>query len=215
MPSNKKTLLKIIILGNSGVGKTSLMQQFINNTFSQQYKATIGADFLTKEIILENDKHVMLQIWDTAGQERFQSLGVAFYRGADCCILCFDVGNEKSLNDLLSWKDEFLVQSNLSNPQQFPFVIIGNKIDIDDTKKIPFLKKKVDLILTSEWKDLNFMMFETSAKDATNISLAFDAVARMALKQEEYSELNNLGEKHDFNDTIDICAENRSNGCMC
>ncbi len=74
-------LLKVIILGDSGVGKTSLMNQFVNDKFSKQYKATIGADFLTKEILID-DKLVTMQIWDTAGQERFQSLGVAFYRGA-------------------------------------------------------------------------------------------------------------------------------------
>ena len=75
------------------VGKTSLMNQFVHKRFSNQYKATIGADFLTKEIMID-DKLVTLQIWDTAGQERFQSLGVAFYRGAgqhtEGCIQCVD-----------------------------------------------------------------------------------------------------------------------------
>ena len=141
MSGRKKTLLKVIILGDSGVGKTSLMQQFVNNKFSHQYKATIGADFLTKEITIDNNKQVTLQIWDTAGQERFQSLGVAFYRGADCCVLCYDVTNEKSLNNLSSWKDEFLIQSNVSNPQDFPFIIIGNKIDVDDSKKFHRCRK--------------------------------------------------------------------------
>ena len=70
------------------------MNQYVNEKFSSQYKATIGADFLTKEIVLE-DKVVTMQIWDTAGQERFQSLGVAFYRGADACVLVYDVTNAK------------------------------------------------------------------------------------------------------------------------
>lgn len=86
MAARKKVLLKVIILGESGVGKTSLMNQYVNKKFSNQYKATIGADFLTKEVIVD-DRVVTMQIWDTAGQERFQSLGVAFYRGADCCVL--------------------------------------------------------------------------------------------------------------------------------
>ncbi|XP_021573009.1 ras-related protein Rab-7a isoform X2 [Carlito syrichta] len=90
MTSRKKVLLKVIILGDSGVGKTSLMNQYVNKKFSNQYKATIGADFLTKEVMVD-DRLVTMQIWDTAGQERFQSLGVAFYRGADCCVLVFDV----------------------------------------------------------------------------------------------------------------------------
>ena len=74
------------------------MNQYVKQKFSGQYKATIGADFLTKEIMLD-DKLVTLQIWDTAGQERFQSLGVAFYRGADACVLVYDVTNAKVVLD--------------------------------------------------------------------------------------------------------------------
>ena len=70
------------------------MNQYVSSRFSSQYKATIGADFLTKEILVD-DKLVTLQIWDTAGQERFQSLGVAFYRGADACMLAYDITNPK------------------------------------------------------------------------------------------------------------------------
>merc|ERR1712164_98314 len=95
MSTKKRTLLKLIILGDSGVGKTSLMNQYVNKKFSKQYKATIGADFLTKEVMID-DKLVTMQIWDTAGQERFQSLGVAFYRGADSCVLVYDVTDSKS-----------------------------------------------------------------------------------------------------------------------
>jgi len=100
--TRKKVLLKVIILGDSGVGKTSLMNQYVNKKFSNQYKATIGADFLTKEVMV-NDRLVTMQIWDTAGQERFQSLGVAFYRGADCCVLVYDVNVAKTFDNLDSW----------------------------------------------------------------------------------------------------------------
>ncbi|CAF2745960.1 unnamed protein product [Rotaria sp. Silwood2] len=86
MAGPNKVLLKIIILGDSGVGKTSLMNQFVLHKFSNDYKATIGANFLTKEVQIDN-RLVTMQIWDTAGQERFQSLGVSYYRGADCCVL--------------------------------------------------------------------------------------------------------------------------------
>ncbi|CDJ42554.1 Ras family domain-containing protein, putative [Eimeria tenella] len=128
MPPKKKSLLKVIILGDSSVGKTSLMNQYVNKKFSNQYKATIGADFLTKDVVID-DKEVTIQIWDTAGQERFQSLGVAFYRGADCCVLVFDVTNPKSFDSLESWKDEFLIQSSPADPDAFPFVVLGNKVD--------------------------------------------------------------------------------------
>lgn len=85
------------------------MNQHVNKRFSNQYKATIGADFLTKEVMVD-DRLVTMQLWDTAGQERFQSLGVAFYRGADCCVLVFDVNSAKSFETLDSWRDEFLIQ---------------------------------------------------------------------------------------------------------
>ncbi|XP_042436951.1 ras-related protein Rab7-like [Zingiber officinale] len=89
------------------VGKTSLMNQYVHKKFTQQYKVTIGADFVTKEILVD-DRLVTLQIWDTTGQERFQSLGVAFYRGVDCCVLVYDVNVRRSFDTLDNWHDEFL-----------------------------------------------------------------------------------------------------------
>lgn len=74
----------------------------------------------------------MSQIWDTAGQERFQSLGVAFYRGADCCILVYDVNTPNTFKSLDNWRDEFLIQASPRDPDHFPFVVIGNKIDLDN-----------------------------------------------------------------------------------
>ena len=71
------------------------------------------------------------QIWDTAGQERFQSLGVAFYRGADCCVLTFDVTMPNTFKNLDSWRDEFLIQSSPRDPDNFPFVVLGNKVDLE------------------------------------------------------------------------------------
>merc|ERR1712086_1037225 len=131
MASRKRTLLKVIILGDSGVGKTSLMNQYVNRKFSKQYKATIGADFLTKEVQVD-DRLVTMQIWDTAGQERFQSLGVAFYRGADCCVLVHDVNTAKTFENLENWRDEFLIQASPNDPDNFPFVVLGNKVDVDE-----------------------------------------------------------------------------------
>ena len=106
------------------------MNQYVNRKFSKQYKATIGADFLTKEVQVD-DRLVTMQIWDTAGQERFQSLGVAFYRGADCCVLCYDVNTQKTFENLENWRDEFLIQASPADPDGFPFVVLGNKVDVE------------------------------------------------------------------------------------
>ena len=117
------------------------MNRYSSGKFTGQYKATIGADFLTKEAVVTDwygERHVVtLQIWDTAGQERFQSLGVAFYRGADCAMLVYDMTDPHSLDNLDHWRKEFLEQvggpmavSSLSaTSAQFPFVVIGNKMD--------------------------------------------------------------------------------------
>jgi small GTP-binding protein len=107
----------------------------VNKKFSASYKATIGADFLTREVLVD-DRQVTMQLWDTAGQERFQSLGVAFYRGADCCVLVYDVNNSKSFDALDSWRDEFLIQASPRDPDTFPFVVLGNKIDVEESKRV-------------------------------------------------------------------------------
>lgn len=179
MAHRKKVLLKVIILGDSGVGKTSLMNQYVNKKFSKQYKATIGADFLTKEVMID-DKLVTMQIWDTAGQERFQSLGVAFYRGADSCVLVYDITDPKSFEALESWMDEFLVQAAPRNQDEFPFVVIGNKVDLAASRR------QVSEARAKAWcKSKNDIpYFECSAKDAVNVDQAFQCVARNALKQE-------------------------------
>ncbi|XP_077253136.1 ras-related protein Rab7 isoform X2 [Tasmannia lanceolata] len=182
----RRTLLKVIVLGDSGVGKTSLMNQYVNKKFSQQYKATIGADFVTKELQID-DRLVTLQIWDTAGQERFQSLGVAFYRGADCCVLVYDVNVLKSFDSLDNWHEDFLKQANPSDHKTFPFILLGNKVDIDGGNSRVVSEKKA-----KEWcaSRGNVPYFETSAKEDYNVDASFLCVAKSALAK---------GHDHDIN----------------
>ncbi|KAG5508049.1 hypothetical protein GH5_07105 [Leishmania sp. Ghana 2012 LV757] len=188
--SMKRQLLKIIILGDSGVGKTSLMHQYVNNVFDNRYKATIGADFLSKDVEV-NGRVVTLQIWDTAGQERFQSLGSAFYRGADACILVFDVTQQESFAHVGSWLEEFSIQAGRRDS-----VLVGNKTDLEDRRQVA--SKTVQAwcakqnagaanassgagagagdSVTSEMK-----YFEASAKENAGVEEAFVAVAQLAL----------------------------------
>ncbi|AOW07433.1 small GTPase superfamily [Yarrowia lipolytica] len=205
MPPKKRTMLKVVILGDSGVGKSSLMQQYVNNKFSTQYKATIGADFLNKELTLEGRK-VNMQIWDTAGQERFQSLGLAFYRGADCCVLVYDVNNSKSFDALTLWRDEFLLLANPRDPENFPFVVIGNKVDVEESKRAVSAKRAQAFCKATG----NIPYFETSAKEDTGVDQAFETVARNAMAQvdsEDYTD--------DFADTINIHLDNEQSNCAC
>jgi Ras-related protein Rab-7A len=180
--ARKKVLLKIILLGESGVGKTSLMDQYVNRKFSSAYKATIGADFLTKEVMID-EKLVTLQIWDTAGQERFQSLGVAFYRGADACILVYDITAEKSFEKLTTWRTEFLSQAHPPDPENFSFVVIGNKLDKESERRVP-------KATATQWCKNNsskrvIPLFEASAKDDTKVEAAFLEAAQVAVQHRD------------------------------
>jgi Ras-related protein Rab-7A len=181
MASRKKVLLKVIILGDSGVGKTSLMNQYVNGKFSNSYKATIGADFLTKEVMID-DKLVTLQIWDTAGQERFQSLGVAFYRGADACILVYDITNPNSFEKLNKWRSEFINQANISEPDNFPFVVIGNKVDKEGQRAVP---KSNAAQWCKSFEGKAIPLYETSAKENSKVEGCFLEGAQMAMNNHD------------------------------
>jgi Ras-related protein Rab-7A len=116
-----------------------------------------------------DDRLVTMQLWDTAGQERFQSLGVAFYRGADCCVLVYDVNNSKSFDTLDSWRDEFLIQASPMDPESFPFVVLGNKVDVEDSKRM-ISSKRAQAFCQAKG---GIPYFETSAKEAVNVEQAF------------------------------------------
>ncbi|RNF10716.1 rab7 GTP binding protein [Trypanosoma conorhini] len=193
--TSKRQLLKIIILGDSGVGKTSLMHQYVNKKFDSRYKATIGADFLTKDLEL-NGQVVTLQIWDTAGQERFQSLGSAFYRGADACILVFDVTQQESFSHIGAWLEEFNIQAGKRDS-----VLIGNKTDLADRRQVASKVAQAWCVAqsgdaaaaagdgnggsntTSGAGGCCMRYFETSAKENTGVEEAFLAIATAALAQ--------------------------------
>ena len=162
------------------VGKTSLMNRFVSNKFSLKYKATIGVDFLQKDMNFD-DKNVTLQIWDTCGQERFANLDSAFYRGANGAVIVFDVSNEKSFNALDAWIENFIENASPKNVNEFPFIIFGNKCDLSEDKWA-VTKSDVKQWCTSQnfnhGKGLPFYM--TSAKEDTNVENGFRKVGKSA-----------------------------------
>lgn len=170
--------LKVIVLGDSGVGKTSILNRFVRQEFSQSYRATVGADFLFKELTIDN-KELSLQLWDTAGQERFQALGNAFYRGTDCCLLVYDITSLDSFENIKSWKQEFLERSGNEN-SNFPIILLGNKCDCLNERKVSKEKAK-------EWASENKLLFdEVSAKEDVGIESSFLQAARLCLNRDEY-----------------------------
>ncbi|OHT04054.1 small GTP-binding protein [Tritrichomonas foetus] len=128
---------KIIILGDSGVGKTTLIHKFITEEFRADFKATLGADLSTKSFSI-NNQLVEAQIWDTAGTERFRSMGTAYYRGTDACIFVYDITSRESFEHLNTWRKEMIDLAGIDSPDTFPFVLFANKSDLEDNHQIGF-----------------------------------------------------------------------------
>jgi len=173
--ASRKIMLKVIVLGESGVGKTSLLLRYVSNKFTIATKSTIGTDFLTKQIDV-GDKTVTLQIWDTAGQERFQGLGSAFFRGSDGVLFVFDVTRKETFNELERWKQTFLIQIGQEGNNDFPVVIVANKVDRADERQVS--KEEMETWASNQ----GVPIIETSAKSGENVEEAFQKIARVELK---------------------------------
>eukprot|EP00483_Globobulimina_turgida_P004285 UN04294 len=118
---------------------------------------------------------ITLQLWDTAGQERFQSLGNAFYRGADACILVYDITNQPSFNRIQTWKNNFLHQSNPANPDSFPFLLFGNKSDLETSRQV-----STEQVAAYANKEKCMKFYETSALSGQNLEVGIRLIANVA-----------------------------------
>jgi len=174
-PSGKRQLLKMVVLGDTAVGKTNLLNCYVHRKFDARYKSTIGADFVSKDVSVDGAT-VCLQLWDTAGQERFQSLGTAYLRGSDACVLVFDVTNQDSFEHLSSWMEEFVSQCGKK-----PIVLLANKCDND----LDPAKRAITSATAKRWCQVNgdIHMFETSARDSINVDNGFEYIAQQALRE--------------------------------
>ena len=117
------------------MGKTSLLDRYSQGKYDTVTKPTIGADFKRKEVVV-NNTIVTVQLWDTAGQEKYHSIGYAFYRGADCCALTYDMTRRNTFENLETWKKGFLEHSQPNDPDNFPFIVMGNKCDKEAEKQV-------------------------------------------------------------------------------
>ncbi|EAW13504.1 Rab family GTPase [Aspergillus clavatus NRRL 1] len=133
---------KIVVLGSQGVGKTSLVQRYVKNAFSPAtITSTVGASFITKRVLdTTSDTVVRLQIWDTAGQERFRSISRLYYRGANACLLCYDITDEQSFHEMTGWLLE--LKNNLHGDDPIVIHVVGTKSDIvaldPSRRRVPF-----------------------------------------------------------------------------
>lgn len=184
---NYDYLFKVLAIGDSGVGKTSIIKRFIDDTFCTQHMSTIGIDFKIKTIQNQNinDKKIKLQIWDTAGQERFRSITSAYYRGAMGIILVYDITSEKSFDNIKIWLKSILIE----NPD-VKKIIVGNKCDLENKRIISYEKGK------KEADDNGCLFCEISAKENLNINTAFEELTNLIykdyIKEETFKENYNL-----------------------
>jgi len=174
----KKSVLKVLILGDGGVGKSCIMTRFINNHFDENSFHTIGVEFLNKEFSVNGTSYT-LQIWDTAGQERFKSLRTPFYRGTDICLLVFALDDKSSFSSLSLWRQEFLHYADIQDPHNFPFIILGNKVDLADRRQVGEDESRQWCLYHG-----GLPYYNTSAKDDINVEQVFKEAVQQWVKRE-------------------------------
>ena len=159
-------IFKLLLIGDSGVGKSCLLLRFADNTYSESYISTIGVDFKIRTIDLDQ-KTIKLQIWDTAGQERFRTITSSYYRGAHGIIIVYDCTDQKSFNNIKHWLQEIDRYAHDGVNK----LLVGNKCDLS-TEKV------VDYAAAQQYAaQLGIPFLETSAKNATNVQQAFMTMA--------------------------------------
>jgi small GTP-binding protein len=169
-------IFKIILIGSSGVGKSSILQRYIQKTFNDSYASTIGVDFFMKSINI-GEKTIKLQLWDTAGTEKFRSITTGYYRGADAAFVVFDLSSKTSFKTVSEWIENYYKYKNPDSEKNV--VLIGNKVDLVDKREVT--QEEAENYV----KDNNIFYFETSAKEGKNIEECFNFMAEKLLEQYE------------------------------
>ncbi|BES99146.1 unnamed protein product [Nesidiocoris tenuis] len=174
-------LFKLLLIGDSGVGKTCVLFRFSEDAFNNTFISTIGIDFKIRTIELDGKK-IKLQIWDTAGQERFRTITTAYYRGAMGIMLVYDITNEKSFDNIKNWIRN--IEENATTDVEK--MLLGNKCDAAE-KRVVSREKGEQLAI-----EYGIKFMETSAKDSINVETAFFSIARdIKAKTEKKLEASN------------------------
>ena len=201
-PKIKEYSFKIIIVGDISVGKTSIINRFIENKFTEGIKSTLVNENLKKKIRIDNSTIVTLNIWDTIGDERFRILTHQFYQDSHGALLIFDITNKETFNKLEIWIKDIIQNT----PPDCILMIIGNKYDLNENRKISYDEAN---ILSQRF---NISYYEVSAKNGNNIALAFEQLTyRIIDKQREEENNVNRYLRKDQRNTIGLEDKNNNN----
>ncbi|RFU32553.1 hypothetical protein B7463_g3773, partial [Scytalidium lignicola] len=172
-PSNTRfAQFKLVLLGESAVGKSSIVLRFVKDAFDSYRESTIGAAFLTQTISLDDTTTVKFEIWDTAGQERYKSLAPMYYRNANCAVVVYDITQASSLDKAKAWVKELQRQAN----ENIIIALAGNKLDLVTEQPD---KRAIEAADAEAYaKEAGLLFFETSAKTAENVRELFTAIAK-------------------------------------
>ena len=172
MSSESSKTFKILTIGESGVGKTCILRRFVENKFLKNHLATIGIDFKTKTLNI-NNQEIKLKIWDTAGQERFRNITTQYYKGADGIVLIYDVTDDASYEKIRDWMEQIL--SNTKR-EDIGLVLLGNKCDMEPRAVTEEQGNKMA-------EELKVSYFETSALTGQGMNEAFNELTRDIMKR--------------------------------
>ena len=166
---NEECIYKVLLLGDTTVGKTCFLMKYTDKTFIEEHMTTIGLDYRLKSLKLKSGKELKLQIWDTAGQERFRTITKSYYKGSEGIILIYDVTKRESFENVKTWVSQ--IREEVC--QKAVIYVVGNKIDMNETR----------VVTTEEGeklsKELELPFKEASAKNGTNVDETFSDLAEM------------------------------------
>ncbi|KAL9104060.1 MAG: hypothetical protein Q9163_000957 [Psora crenata] len=199
--SNPMKKFKLVFLGEQSVGKTSLITRFMYDSFDNMYQATIGIDFLSKTMYLE-DRTVRLQLWDTAGQERFRSLIPSYIRDSSVAVVVYDISSLKSFQNTRKWVDDVRGERG----QDVIIVLVGNKTDLGDKREVSTQTGE------EEANRCGALFVETSAKVGANVKALFRRIAQALPGMEGEGP---GGQSHMIDVSINPSKPEPNDGCAC
>ena len=170
--SKKEAKYKILILGDSKVGKSCFLTRYADNTYKEDYLSTIGMDYKIKNYELEDGRIIKLYIWDTAGQDKFRSITSNYYKGADGIILIYDITDRKTFNSVRNWINNIQEEA----PDKVALVLAGNKVDDEKNREVQESQGKK---IADEY---SLPFFECSAKSDINVTQTFDALIKKVVQ---------------------------------